>query len=127
MSARPILVVDDDPDIRELVTLILQGEGYAVRVACHGVEALALIEQEPPACLLLDMRMPLLDGWGVAQALQGRGSRLPIVTMTAARDARRWAEEIGADAYLAKPFDLDDLLTTVARFSDRPGPAAAGP
>src|SRR3712207_9185350 len=73
------------------------------------------VERERPAVVVLDMRMPVLDGWGFARALQARQIRLPILVMTAAQNARRWAEEIGADAYLAKPFDLTDLLSAVER------------
>ena len=121
MSNRPILVVDDDPSILDMVAEILDFEGYAVRTATNGAEALEVVEQVPPSLVLLDMRMPVLDGWGFARALKARGVRIPIVVMTAAKDARRWAEEIGAQAYLAKPFELPDLLTVVGRL--RPGPA----
>lgn len=110
-----ILIVDDDPAIRETVTWVLEDEGYAVLQASNGTEALAVVAQEHPACLLLDMRMPVLDGWGVARALQQQGEGLSVIVMTAASDARAWAEEIKARAYLAKPFALVDLLATVAR------------
>ncbi len=62
------------------------------------------------------MRMPILNGWEVARALRKRGVATPIVVMTAAQDARLWSEQIDAAGYLAKPFDLDDLLAMVARF-----------
>ena len=61
------------------------------------------------------MRMPVMDGWGFARALRERGIKLPILVMTAAQDARRWAQEIDAEGYLAKPFDLLDLLSAVER------------
>jgi CheY-like chemotaxis protein len=64
--------------------------------------------------VLLDMRMPILDGWDFASALRERGIILPILVMTAAQDARRWAQEIGAAGYVSKPFELLDLLTAVA-------------
>lgn len=120
MTDCPVLVVDDDQAIRELVTQILETEGYRVATATNGAEALAELEAirqvdpECPSVILLDMRMPVLDGWGVARELKGRGLRIPIVVMTAARDAQVWAQEIGADGYLAKPFDLDDLLAAVS-------------
>lgn len=109
-----ILVVDDDPSIRETVAEILELEGYAVQTAGNGVEALSSIEQTRPQLVLLDMRMPQLDGWGFAAKLKERGIRLPILVMTAAQDARTWASEIGADGFLSKPFDLTDLLAAVA-------------
>ena len=108
-----ILVVDDEPSIRTLVEDCLMTEGYQVQTATNGAEALRAVERSRPALVLLDMRMPILDGWGFAQAVKERGLDLPIVVMTAAQDARRWAEEIGANGYLAKPFDLDDLLGAV--------------
>ena len=121
MAERPILIVDDDPAILQTVTDILQFEGYPVTTARNGAEALKAVEQREPSLVLLDMRMPVMDGWGFAERLKERGIRLPIVVMTAAQDARRWAEEIGADGYLAKPFQLPDLLDAVERLR------AAGP
>ncbi len=113
--AQLILVIDDDPDIREVVREILEGEGYLVTTAANGAEALRVLEQQRPALVLLDMRMPVLNGWDFAAALRARGARPPILVMTAAQSARRWAEEIGAQGYIAKPFDLSDLLTAVER------------
>ncbi len=109
----PILVVDDDPDILDTVSQILDLEGYRIERATNGAEALQVVDQTRPALVLLDMRMPVLDGWGFARELKERGIQLPIVVMTAARDARVWAREIGADGCLAKPFELFDLLSTV--------------
>lgn len=112
----PILVVDDDPGILDTVSEILQTEGYVVRTAMNGRDALARLDGERAVSLvLLDMRMPILDGWGFARALEGRTDRPKILVMTAAENARQWADEIHADAYLAKPFDLDDLLEAVER------------
>lgn len=121
--AHHVLVVDDDQNIRETVCEILDLEGCAVAAASNGREALDQVEAWRPCVILLDMRMPVLDGWGVARELQARGLTIPIIVMTAAQDARRWAEEIAADAYLAKPFDLPALVETVAQFADCP-PAA---
>lgn len=113
MHERSILVIDDDPAILNTVSEILEYEGYSVATATNGAEGLRCVEQTAPALILLDMRMPVLDGWGFARTLQERGVALPIVVMTAAQDARRWAQEISANAYLAKPFDLLDLLDVV--------------
>lgn len=113
---RPILVVDDDRAILSTITEILELEGYPFITASDGAEALQHIAAERPALVLLDMRMPILNGWEVARMLRERGVRIPIVVMTAAQDARLWAEQIDAVGYLAKPFDLDDLLATIARF-----------
>jgi CheY-like chemotaxis protein len=89
MLNRPILVIDDDPAILSTVLDILEFEGYPVATAVNGAEGLRCVEQEPPALVLLDMRMPVLDGWGFARTLRERGIILPIVVMTAAQDARR--------------------------------------
>ena len=116
MPERPILVIDDDPAIRATVAEILLSEGYAVATAMNGAEGLESLERIDPALVLLDMRMPILDGWGFARALRGRGVQVPILVMTAAQDARRWAREIDAEGFVAKPFDLLDLLDAVGRF-----------
>ena len=108
-----ILIVDDDPAIRATISEVLADEGYRVAMATDGVDALAAIEETLPALILLDMRMPILDGWGFARTLRERGVAVPIVVMTAAQDATRWAEEIRAAGTLAKPFDLDELLRVV--------------
>lgn len=120
--AQLILVVDDDPDIREVVRDILEGEGYRVATAANGAEALRVLEQQPAALVLLDMRMPVLNGWDFAAALRARGARTPILVMTAAQSARRWAEEIGAQGYIAKPFDLSELLTAIERLLPHTAP-----
>ena len=117
----PIVIVDDDPSILETVADILDGEGYPVVMATNGREAMNLIERmhaitpDCPPLILLDMRMPVLDGWGVARELRERGFLVPIVVMTAAQDAQRWCDEIGARGCLPKPFELEDLLSEVRR------------
>jgi CheY-like chemotaxis protein len=108
-----VLVVDDEPDIRATVSAMLEIEGYAVTEAANGADALHRVEERPPDVILLDMRMPVLDGWGFAAELRRRGHRTPIVVMTAARDAAHWAGEIAASAFVAKPFGFDDLITAV--------------
>ena len=109
----PILVVDDDPTILATVSEALDLEGFPVVTATNGAEALDELVRHRPSLVLLDMRMPVLDGWGFARRLRERGSNPPIVVMTAAQDARHWAQEIGAAGFVAKPFEVDDLLATV--------------
>jgi CheY-like chemotaxis protein len=120
MAERSILVVDDDDMIRDLVADALSDEGYAVIKAADGAEALRRRDEQMPALVLLDMRMPVLDGWGFARTVRERGLRLPIVVMTAAENAERWREEIGGDGCLPKPFDLDVLFETVAKLAGAP-------
>ena len=118
MLSRRVLVVDDEVSIREFVELFLTGEGYQVTTAGHGADALEAAERWQPAVILLDMRMPVMDGWEFARAYRGRpGPHAPIVVVTAARDAAESAGQIQADGYLAKPFDLEALLALVGRFT----------
>lgn len=112
---RPILVVDDDPAILATVSEALDLEGFPVVTATNGAEALAAVDRNQPSLVLLDMRMPVLDGWGFMRAVRERGLTLTVVVMTAAADARRWGREIGAQGVLAKPFDLDELMRAVQR------------
>ena len=108
------LVVDDDHDIAELVRLALTDEGYEVVVASNGSAALLAMETTPFDLILLDMRMPVMDGWEFARAFQARPEpRAPIVVVTAARDAGERAAEIDADGYISKPFSLEELLDAV--------------
>ena len=118
-----VLVVDDDTSILDTVSSILSGEGYDVVSASSGQEALDAVARKLPLLILLDMRMPVMDGWAVARALRGQGISVPIVVMTAAESAQRWADEVGAEGYLAKPFGLDELLATVERFRGSGGRA----
>ena len=111
----PVLVVEDDPSILSTVADILEFEGYQVEQATNGQEALAAMERARPALVLLDMRMPVMNGWDFAQILKERGIDVPILVMTAARDARRWAQEINAEGYIPKPFEITDLLAAVER------------
>jgi CheY-like chemotaxis protein len=115
-----VLVVDDDPTILATVAETLDFEGYAVKTASNGAEALALLEGGLPAVVLLDMRMPVLDGWGFMRGVRERGLPLKVLVMTAAQDARRWAAEIGATGALAKPFEIDELLAAVKRLVTEP-------
>ncbi len=110
-----VLIVDDEPDIRATVSAMLEIEGYEVDEAANGADALDAIDRHAPDLILLDMRMPVLDGRGFAYELRRRGHPMPIVVMTAARDAARWAGEIAASAFVSKPFGYDDLIRAVER------------
>ena len=112
----PVLVVDDDPAIREAVRDVLEGAGIQVETATDGLDALAKVETRVPRLVLLDMRMPGMDGWDFAAALQERGVDLPVVVMTAAADARQWADEIGAIGVVPKPFGMRELISAVERY-----------
>jgi len=106
VRTRPILAVDDDPSILGLMTDILSGEGFRVLAAMNGAEALDLLADDPPCVVLLDMRMPTMDGWGFAKALRDRGLRYPVVVVTATMaeglTSFQDLKEMGAKAYIAK-------------------------
>src|ERR671933_1253799 len=105
-----VLVVDEDSTIRDVIALALSDAGYEVIEANDGAAALALVRQRPPDVILLDMRMPIMDGWEFAQAYRHLpGPHAPVIVVTAASDPAERAAEIKADGYLAKPFQLDDL------------------
>ena len=113
-----LLVVDDDPTIREMLVMMLSSEGFEVVTASHGAEALKLLDAYHPHVILLDMKMPVMDGWEFMERYRRRpGVRVPIVVLTAAQDDKRRAADVGADAYIAKPFGIDDLVDTLERFA----------
>jgi CheY-like chemotaxis protein len=123
-----VLVVDDDPDMRDVITDLLQDAGYEVRCAENGERALAAAAARRPALVLLDMLMPVMDGRRCARELRaayGRG--LPIVVVTAAEHALASTREIEVDDVLRKPFDVHDLLRVVGRHAPPPDGAAAAP
>jgi CheY-like chemotaxis protein len=109
-----VQVVDDDPDLVAVIAQALLDRGYRVVTAHNGAEALTQLDNEAPRLILLDMWMPVMDGWAFARVLHERyGRGIPVVVMTAARDARLRANEIGADADLGKPFALAQLYAVV--------------
>jgi EAL domain-containing protein (putative c-di-GMP-specific phosphodiesterase class I)/CheY-like chemotaxis protein len=114
---RHVLVADDEPAIVEMIRDILEEYGFRVVTAANGSEALRLVEEAQPEVVLLDMNMPVLDGEGFIAALRERGIPTPIVVMTAGSSARRWAAQLGADAYLSKPFELASLVDVTKRFA----------
>ncbi len=116
-SARHVLVADDEPAIVEMIRDILEEYGFRVVTAANGSEALRLVEAAQPEVVLLDMNMPVLDGEGFVAAVRERGLHIPIVIMTAGSSAKRWAAQLGADAYLSKPFELANLIDVTNRFA----------
>jgi CheY-like chemotaxis protein len=114
-SSQRVLVVDDDPSIQLALTIFLESEGYLVQTAANGEEALEKMAQSRPSVVLLDMRMPIMDGWDFARIIRERGINVPVISMTAAQDAARWAAEIQAVAYVSKPFELASILSAIER------------
>jgi CheY-like chemotaxis protein len=119
-AAGDVLVVEDNQDLAEVMMFVLREAGFAARSASNGVEALEAVAAKRPALILLDMLMPIMDGWRCAQELRARyGESLPIVVVSAAEDIGAVKETIGADGALAKPFELPDLMELVGRYVDR--------
>lgn len=116
-GSRHVLVADDEPAIVEMIRDILEEYGFSVVTAANGAEALRLVEEAEPEVVLLDVNMPVLDGEGFVAAVRERGLRVPIVIMTAGSSAKRWATQLGADAYLSKPFELSSLIDVTTRFA----------
>lgn len=114
-----VLVVDDDTAIVEMVSEALALEEIPHRTAANGEAALALVAEQRPKVILLDINMPVMDGPQFCQTLEAQQGRegIAIVVMTAAGDAARYRIECAADDVLGKPFHLDDLYSVVERFT----------
>jgi len=117
-----ILVVEDDEAIRGLVTEVLRDDGYDVSEAANGAEALALVVGHRPDLIVLDLMMPVMDGWAFVEACRNSSScrEVPIVVTSASHDLPRTAERLrsyGVRTCLAKPFDVDGLLALVERYA----------
>lgn len=115
-----ILVVDDDPGIREILHFVLAAEGFTVRTAVDGIDALRLVEREPPAVVVTDLMMPRLDGWTLIEQL--RSAQVPVrgvIAMSAGFVGA--ARPTAADLFIAKPFDIEHVVASVfALLSDAP-------
>ncbi len=119
---RLILIVDDDPDILQTLGLCLSTEGYRVLMASNGKEALEVLSNERPNAILLDLMMPVMDGWQFVAELEKRGWRkAPLLILSADRAVQGHAAKLRAEAHLAKPFDLDELLGKVQQLTGGPG------
>jgi two-component system response regulator MprA len=134
MSTRPadtsryVLVVEDDPDLRVIEAEVLRMEGYDVRTAADGLDALEVIDQAgAPGLVLLDLRMPRLNGWDLAQRLGARDETrdVPVVVVAAHFATADEAAALGARAWLHKPASIDELIAVVGRIYGRRNQAAA--
>lgn len=114
MSAERILIVDDDESIRQIVGLCLSDEGYEVFEASNGQTALDGLDEARPDLILLDLRMPVMDGWEFARLYRMRpGPHADIIAFVAALNAEQESADLNAASVLSKPFDLDDLLKVI--------------
>jgi two-component system chemotaxis response regulator CheY len=115
---RLVLIVDDDPDILQTLGLCLSTEGYRVLMAANGEEALEVLKSERPDVILLDLMMPVMDGWQFVAEMDARGQRgAPLLILSADRAVQGHAGNLKASGHLAKPFDLDELLTKVQQLA----------
>ncbi len=128
--AYKILLVDDDPDIREVVTMLLETKGYETVTACDGIECLAALRAEEPDLMIIDLLMPKMDGFAVLKELEdGRWSKyrhVPILILSSVREEasrRRYeletALEFNVDDYVEKPINPDVLLERVERLVNK--------
>jgi CheY-like chemotaxis protein len=117
-----ILVVEDDPDIRDLLTMLLEGEGYSIVEAADGQDALMLALGREVDLVLLDIAMPRLTGTEFCLAYRNRGGHAPVVLITAAENEAVAAavETCGAVGHIRKPFDLEQVLVVVERYAGGP-------
>jgi DNA-binding response OmpR family regulator len=117
---KKILVVEDDRDLREMIQWLLEEEGFTVKAVRDGKEALDCAVVNKPSLVLLDMTLPIIDGFGVAAGLHKvYGDQLPILTMTADGRAVEKAYKVGAIGYISKPFELDALIDAVRAALER--------
>jgi CheY-like chemotaxis protein len=120
-----VLVVDDDADMLEVIELVLHDAGYATRSALNGQQALDAIAGGMPGLIVLDMLMPVMNGWQFAREFRARyGNEVPIVVATAAEHVRARSDGVDAADVLPKPFEVADLLRVVARHLPAPEPAS---
>jgi DNA-binding response OmpR family regulator len=116
----PVLVVDDEPALCQALRMILELEGHCVRTAPDGVTALAEAAREPPAVVLLDLVMPRMDGYQTEAALRALHPEVPVVFMSTRDRVSQASAAHQVAGALPKPFDVDLVLDTVARFIPAP-------
>jgi CheY-like chemotaxis protein len=113
---RTVLVVDDDPGVLEVLELALGAEGYSVVVARNGREALDQAAASQPSLMLVDLMMPIMDGWQFVREVRKVDDlgTTPVIVLSAARNVDEAVRDLGVEAVVSKPFNLDDLLELVA-------------
>jgi two-component system chemotaxis response regulator CheY len=117
--------VDDDADIRDLLVSVLSDDGYEAESAGNGRDALEMLDRWPADVIVLDLMMPVMDGWTFAARMREKSLEIPIVVLSAATDLKRHAARLGAADVVTKPFDLDTLLPRIARVASHQGGASA--
>ncbi len=124
-AQRTVLVVDDDQDIRESIAILVESEGHPVVTASHGAEAIDRLRSDPaPALVLLDLMMPVMDGWGVLRAMQANDAWaiIPVIVITANHEDA----PDGVQAVLRKPFDIASLMRVLKTYCGETTPSGDG-
>ena len=124
--AKTILIVEDDPNISELVQMYLEKEGYHTKIAADGGQGVALFRQVRPDLVLLDVMMPVMDGWSVCRAIRAE-SQTPVIMLTAKgeTDDKVAGLKNGADDYITKPFEMKEVLARIEAVLRRSNGSAA--
>jgi CheY-like chemotaxis protein len=119
-ETRDVLVVDDDLYLTEIISDVLEAEGHTARKASNGLEALDLIKERKPEIILLDLMMPVMNGWELADHLRSNPdwADIPVVVITANYHPDRKQQVAGARAVITKPFDIDQLVDAVQLYAD---------
>jgi two-component system OmpR family response regulator len=128
MAGERLLLVDDEDNLRSMLEAALRYEGFDVHAASSGRDALAVVEEQPPDMIVLDVMMPDLDGFEVCRRLRNDGVRTPVLFLTArdATDDKVRGLTLGGDDYLVKPFSLDELVARITAVLRRSGFTRAG-
>ncbi len=115
MAQKLVLIVDDDDDIRSVIADILKGEGYSVSGAANGLEALASVRATKPDLILLDLMMPVMNGWQFREEQEKDPALAAIPVVVLSAQGPRQSARIKAEAYIPKPFEFETLVSTVER------------
>src|SRR6476469_772309 len=117
---KDVLIVEDEQDLSDLLMDVLETEGHTARTAGNGLEALSRIKERRPQLILLDMMMPVMDGWQYIERLRANEewTNIPVVVMTAVYDMSSLERKTGAKAILTKPFDIELIVDAVDLYAD---------
>jgi DNA-binding response OmpR family regulator len=120
-DATRVLLVEDDPAVRRILALQLETRGFAVRSAADGAEGFRALQEALPDCVVLDLMMPVMDGFELLKRIRslGRTANLPVLILTASEDEkhRLRTQQYLADAYLSKPYELERVVVTINRLA----------
>lgn len=120
IRGKDILVVEDEPYLCDLISDVLQSEGHTTRKAYNGLDALERLRERRPQLIMLDLMMPVMNGWEFIGAMRSNPewADIPVVVISAVYDGARAQHETGARAVVTKPFDIDQLGDLVAEYAE---------